>query len=123
MTLILIKKIDTTPSSWSDKNPIDNNSQNTLPPRSKTLKYEVIDFGDEASNEMSKILDIDRVKILINSKNKKFKMADKQVDPLYLALHISECFIKEINGFKNPSITTSQLMKKFLCFMITISIK
>ena len=67
------------------------------------VNYEIIDFGEDYSSEMSKVSDYNDFLISVNSSNAKFKKIENQKDQILIASHIAECLITEICHFKDPN--------------------
>ena len=80
------------------------------------INYEVVDFGEGFSREMSRFNDIGELKVLINSTNIKFIRIDESVNPLLMAMHIAECIIMEVAEYNNPMITPKQIQDKISSF-------
>ncbi|MBP02716.1 MAG: hypothetical protein CMM25_07895 [Rhodospirillaceae bacterium] len=83
------------------------------------IKYEIIDFGEAYSEEMSKISDYDAFEISINAGNAKFKKIENQKDQILIAAHVAECLITEICHFKNPNCSYKYVEGKISKFYET----
>jgi len=89
--------------------PLWNKFKNQKPKRSKRLRYQIIDFGEDQKKLMSKVDDASDFTILINNGNPKFQRLYKENSPFLLSLHISEMLIREVAMYRNPLARPSDI--------------
>jgi hypothetical protein len=75
----------------------------------KHISFDILSFGEGKEYDASDISIDDGFKVLINKDNIRYKIYEKEPQPLLLLLYISETIVKELNIHQNPDITKREM--------------